>query len=64
MSNIFGNTPIPGRFDKVEKADLTGVQQAAVRADSRDRELTRRFERAEDMRRKDPTQQLTLTLRL
>lgn len=53
MSNIFGNTPIPGRFDKVEKADLTGVQQAAVRADSRDRELTRRFERAEDMRRKD-----------
>ena len=53
MSNIFGNTPIPGRFDKVQKADLTGVQQAAVRADSRDRELTRRFERAENMRRQD-----------
>lgn len=44
---------MPGRFDRVEKADLTGAQQVAMRADSRDRELARRFERAEDMRRED-----------
>ena len=53
MSNLFANTPLPGRFDKVGKADLTGVQQAALRADSRDRELTRRFERAENLKRQD-----------
>ena len=53
MSNLFAATPLPGRFDKVEKADLTGAQQVALRADSRDRELARRFERAEDMRRVD-----------
>ena len=53
MSNLFGGVPLPGRFDRVEKADLTGAQQIAVRADSRDRELTRRFENAERMRRED-----------
>lgn len=53
MSNLFGGVPLPGRFDRVEKADLTGAQQIAVRADSRDRELTRRFENAESMRRED-----------
>lgn len=53
MSNLFAGTPMPGRFDKVEKADLTGVQQVALRADSRDRELARRFELAEDLKRED-----------
>lgn len=53
MSNLFATTPLPGRFDKVEKADLTGVQSLALRADSRERELVRRFERAENFKRQD-----------
>ena len=53
MSNLFGGTPLPGRFDKVEKADLTGVAQAATTMNVRDREMRRRFERAENMRRDD-----------
>ena len=53
MSNLFANTPLPSRFDKVEKTDLTGVEQVALRADSRDVELTRRFERAENLKRQD-----------
>ena len=53
MSNLFGGTPLPGRFDKVEKADLTGVTQVATTMNVRDKEMARRFERAEDMRRTD-----------
>ena len=53
MSNLFATTPLPGRFDKVEKADLTGAQSLALRADSRERELVRRFERAENFKRQD-----------
>jgi hypothetical protein len=53
MSDLFANTPLPSRFDKVEKTDLTGVEQVALRADSRDVELTRRFERAENLKRQD-----------
>tara|TARA_S200002703_G_scaffold50476_2_gene43893 strand:- start:5838 stop:8969 length:3132 start_codon:yes stop_codon:yes gene_type:complete len=53
MSNLFGGTPLPGRFDKVEKADLTGVTQVASTINVRDKEMRRRFERAENMRRDD-----------
>ena len=53
MSNLFGGTPLPGRFDKVEKADLTGVTQVASTMDVRDKEMARRFERAENLRRTD-----------
>ena len=53
MSDLFGGTPLPGRFDKVEKADLTGVTQVATVMDSRDKEMARRFERAENLRRAD-----------
>ena len=53
MSNLFGGTPLPKRFDKVQKADLTGVSQVASTANVRDKEMARRFERAENMRRSD-----------
>ncbi len=53
MSNLFGGTPLPGRFDKVEKADLTGVTQVATTMNVRDKEMARRFEKAEEMRRTD-----------
>ena len=53
MSNLFGGTPLPGRFDRVEKADLTGVTKVASTMDVRDKEMARRFERAEDFRRTD-----------
>ena len=53
MSNLFGGTPLPGRFDKVEKADLTGVTQVASTMDVRYKEMARRFERAENLRRTD-----------
>ena len=53
MSNLFGGTPLPGRFDKVEKTDLTGVTQVASTMNVRDKEMARRFERAEDFRRTD-----------
>lgn len=53
MSNLFGGTPLPQRFDKVQKADLTGVSKVVTTADARDKEMARRFERAENMRRSD-----------
>jgi hypothetical protein len=53
MANLFAGTPLPGRYDRVEKADTSGVIQAARVMDIRDRELQRRFERAEAQKRAD-----------
>jgi len=53
MSNLFAGAPLPGRFDKVQKADLSQVTTTFRAMDIRDREAARRFERAEDMRRED-----------
>ena len=53
MSNLFAGAPLPKRFDPVQPADLTGVQFAARVADIRDREMERRFELAQELRRQD-----------
>lgn len=53
MSDLFSGTPLPGRFDKVEKTDLTGVRQVATAMDVRDKEIQRRFEDTRALQRKD-----------
>ena len=53
MANLFAGTPLPSRYDRVERPDTSGVIQAARIMDIRDRELHRRFETAEAQRRQD-----------
>lgn len=53
MANLFAGTPLPSRYDRVEKPDTSGVIQSARIMDIRDRELHRRFEVAESQRRQD-----------
>ena len=53
MANLFAGTPLPSRYDRVEKPDTSGVIQSARIMDIRDRELHRRFEVAEAQRRQD-----------
>ena len=53
MANLFAGTPLPSRYDRVERPDTSGVIQSARIMDIRDRELHRRFETAEAQRRQD-----------
>ena len=53
MSNLFAGAPLPGRFDRVQRADLSQATTTFRAMDIRDKEAARRFERAEDMRRED-----------
>jgi len=53
MANLFAGTPLPSRYDRVEKPDTSGVIQSARIMDIRDRELQRRFETAQAQRRQD-----------